>query len=274
MQRVPNNAEESMKIYKIWAPQNCIWSRWALPVMFMNLRWDASVQHFAPDLSWLVSLQQVQGGHTNFRKDTAVILEIPGIAATLEALELAKLGFCPVPLFNGVAASPGAQELVSTHFLSSSLYNLAPELSQIRIPDDAPPVFMLDSNRKGDGIFNKHSRGAFDNRWNIFSQELPSAEFLRSRGITRIILRTLDTHTVLANDLHHVIYRFQEGGMEVLLHNGTSWPFVKPKSYKNTAYRLLAMAGFKRNSAGGFGALIPEESESSSYSYGYGRRVG
>jgi hypothetical protein len=255
------NSYESMKIYKIWAPQNCIWSRWALPVMFMNLRWDANVRNFAPDLTW----------HTGFRKDTAVILEIPGVAATLEAIELAKLGYCPVPLFNGVAAPTGSEEVVSTHFLSASLYNLAEEMSQIKVRADAPPVFMLDSKRKGDGVFAHNAPGVYDNRWNIFSQELPSAEFMQARGITRIVVRTVNINVPLAKDLHHVIYRFQEKGMEVFLHDGTLFPKIKPKKFRATSFRLSEMFGFKRNSAGGFGAFTPEESDESSYSYGYGR---
>jgi len=228
----------------------------------MNMGVDtvSQVLHNPVDISWL-------GEPAQIKKDTAIILEIPGEQSVREAVELAKIGYCPVPLFNGVASDKNAMEMVETNKICSELYNLSNPLSQLRIADDAPPVFMLDSRRKGERIFSK---GTYDNRWNIYSQDMPSADFLHSHGIHHIILRMGDSTGILANDLQHVIYRYQENGITVSLHTGTTLLKVKPHSYKSTAYRLMTMFGLKRNSAGGFGAYVPEETHGGVYSSGSG----
>jgi hypothetical protein len=202
------------------------------------------------------------------RRDTAVILDLPGGDSVLEAVELAKHGYCPVPLFNGCAPDKSAQEVAPTAYLGTLLFRLSSELEQIRIPNDAPPVFMLDSNRMGVYPPGLSKAGMYDNRWNIFPQDMPSAEFLLEQGIKSIILRTRDANFPVANDLHHVICRYQEKGITVIRHSGVKLHMTKPRSYKNTAYRMMTLLGLRRNGLGGFGSLIPEPAE---YEDGYSR---
>lgn len=66
------------------------------------------------------------------------------------------------------------------------------------------------------------------------------------------------------DDLAHVLLRWKEGGIELLGQDaqgaGPPQPLTvsPPKGFKALWYRLLAMAGLRRNSAGGFGSVIPQ----------------
>jgi hypothetical protein len=65
-------------------------------------------------------------------------------------------------------------------------------------------------------------------------------------------------------DLVHVLLRWQEAGLSLLScdpsHAVTPTPLQvsRPSNYRSLWYRAQALLGFKRNSAGGFGSLIPE----------------
>jgi hypothetical protein len=42
---------------------------------------------------------------------------------------------------------------------------------------------------------------------------------------------------------------------------------AKPKRFRSIWYRLLAIAGLRRNSAGGFGSVVPQPSSSGGGGY-------
>jgi hypothetical protein len=62
-------------------------------------------------------------------------------------------------------------------------------------------------------------------------------------------------------DLAHVLLRYQEAGIAILsaATDGGAEPITiaKPNNFGRFWYRALALAGLRRNSAGGFGAVIP-----------------
>ena len=97
----------------------------------------------------------------------------------------------------------------------------ASELKKIPLEKDAPPVFLLDSNRL---CRYKENRFVFDNSWDVYPQDLPSAEYFLKNGITKMIVIGND----IAKDLKKILYRFQTKNLQILFTNG----YENPKAIK------------------------------------------
>lgn len=106
--------------------------------------------------------------------------------------------------------------------------------------------------------------GRFDNRWLVFPQDFPSANFFLSRAIQTLLL-VQEKDQPLA-DLAHVLLRWQEAGIRLLLKNPllpapvTDLHVHRPSQFRSIWYRVMALAGLRRNSAGGFGSIVPQAS--------------
>lgn len=251
MSTMPNNIET----YKIWAPDNALWTAWAKPVLFMNPPLT-NIDIERKEINWISELSY----------DTMIILDLPGKEGVEESLSLAKLGYRPVPIYNGVQNPPRYETIVDVRDIVSVLYGGAGELNSLNIKSDAPPVFLLDSNR-----MNGHSKqhGIYDNRWCVFPQDMPSASFLTEHKIKRIIVRS----QYIQNDLAHIVRRYQEHGIKIYIcSNGIlkETDAVKPSKFKSLRYRFGVILGLKRNANGGFGKEIPEQMTSDTEYRGYG----
>ena len=80
----------------------------------------------------------------------------------------------------------------------------------MKIEKDAPPAFLLDSNR-----MNRHkmNESIFDNSWDIYAQDMPSAEYLLNNGICKIIVIS----EKLQKDLKKILYKFQKKRIKIYL---------------------------------------------------------
>ena len=245
-----------IEIYKVWAPNGARWTEWAKPVLFANMSGGGYGRQDIPALDWISRMDE----------STAIIVDLPGKAGVLEGLALARLGYRPVPLYNGVCGPFGSKMAVKVDDLVDALYHGAAELSKISFMPDAPPAFLLDADRMREP---GKRPGAFDNRWCVFPQDMPSASYLISKGIRKVIVRTKRRQ----EDLAHILYAYQTGGIETFSSIGSNQKrvtVVKPSSFKNMFYRFRVIAGLKRNAAGGFGGHIPDFSESGGIHYRYG----
>jgi hypothetical protein len=247
---------DNLETYRIWAPEDSVWAQWAKPVLFLHQPINSNISMELTNQTWNLSTDH----------HTMVILDLPGHSGVVESLSLARLGYRPVPLYNGVNGP--SSSIIKVTDIVRALYQGADELITCPIQPDAPPVFMLDSNRMTSG---GKRPGIYDNRWCVFPQDMPSASFLIKEGITKIILRS----NSIQNDLSHILRRYQEQGIEIFLSNEKEGEkkvtVVKPSRYKSLFYRCLTMFGLTRNSTGGFGAMIPEPTQSSSgRHYGFG----
>jgi hypothetical protein len=241
------------ELYNLWAPEESIWSNWAKPVLFAATRFigepDQIMQWKTLDISWAPKTAT----------GTAVVLDLPGPQAIWTSMALGQRGFRPVPLYNGVE---GPSAVVDANAIIAALHEAEAPLTDLltRLPPDAPPAFLLDSNRGGAGA--RALPGAFDNRWCVFPQDFPSANLLLSRGIETVILSQGQTNAP-ASDLAHVLLRWQEAGLRMLgcNVNDTVQPAAQrinpPPNFGAIWYAALAMVGLRRNSTGGFGAIIP-----------------
>lgn len=247
----------STELYKLWAPESATWSNWVKPVLLAH-RPLAAAFYSAPDwrgmnMNWSPSADS----------GSAIILDLPSADSVWLGLALALRGFRPVPLFNGAS---GPSEIVSSHRIISALHDSAKELAGLTIGPGAPPVFLLDSNRSGGGALT--SPGRFDNRWFVFPQDFPSANFLLSCGIRSVVLGQVNS-VEPQRDLAHVLLRWQEAGIEILgcdLQRETPPSLIRvkrPGNFQMLWYRALVIMGLRRNSVGGFGEVIPMPSQSS-----------
>ncbi len=257
---------EGLQLFEIWAPPESVWSRWAKPALFAELT-PATFSNLGADAPAEGVEATVVQPPPDFQVDiwTAFIVDVPGARAVEIGMAMARAGYRPVPLFN-TAYHPFA--IVPVNEIVRRLQDGAAELPGLAIPADAPPAFLLDSNRLDPKA--PASPGKFDNRWIVFPQDFPSANFLRSRGIQRVVV--LQTELLMGKprlDLSHVLLRWREAGIELYVQDpeGTQSPrpmeVDRPSLFRNVFYRALTMFGMRRNSAGGFGSIVPQPSQSS-----------
>ncbi len=257
------NREE---IFSTWAPEASPWSRWAKPVLFAYLDSALSqilVTETAGDVSWSPPPNE----------KVALVLDLPGAEGVLAGVALAARGYRPVPLYNAVPLPFGGPLLdpltnravaaVNVLPIISALRKGAEQLVQLNVPFDAPPAFLLDANRRGDG--RKMDPVEFDNRSISFTTDFPSANFLASHGIQRMML--VQKHGFEPqSDLAHSLRRWQDGGLKLERlrldppSRPESFEVPRPSWYGAMFQRALSSIGLRRSGTGGFGEWVPESS--------------
>ena len=190
------------EIYKIWAPNGAQWTQWVRPVPFIGI---SGKEYGLVDFT-IPKINYINGKTTNI----ALIIDLPGNNSIKEGIALSKIGFRPIPIYNGTDAQNGAMATTDNEIIKIGLVKGANELRNIQISNDAPPAFLLDSNRMNRF---KMSPSIFDNSWDIYGQDLPSAEYVLKNGIDTTIVRG----EVIQKDLAKILYKFQLKGIKVFL---------------------------------------------------------
>lgn len=240
------------ELFQVWAPEGAPWSPWVKPVLF-------AAEGAVPDSSleaWQAARARSSGGATVREPlGTALVLDLPGPYALALALDSARSGWQPVPLFNSCT---GISALIDNHPLRAGLVEGAALLGGLVLPDDAPPAFVLDARR----LDGQPASGRFDNRWIVFPQDFPSAALLQSRGVRRAIL-IQEGRRDPRPDLAHVLLRWQRAGLELLALDlagateATPIAVSTPGLFRAFGYRILSAVGLRRSGTGGFGARVP-----------------
>jgi hypothetical protein len=245
------------ELYRLWSPDDSIWSNWVKPVLF-----TATSQAASSFFDWrTLNVAWAPAADAG----AAIILDLPEAESVWFGLALAQRGYRPVPLYNG-ASGPSA--IVNVGRIIGALQDEAESLAKLPIETNAPPVFLLDANRSAGGA--TVSPGRFDNRWAVFPQDFPSASFLVSHGVRAVVLAQTFAGEP-QRDLAHVLVRWQEAGLEILAADARSElppdpiRVSRPGHFRRLWYRALVVAGLRRNSAGGFGGVVPEPSQSSGF---------
>jgi hypothetical protein len=248
------NVDNGAAAYDVWAPAEARWSPWVKPVLFEALNWSLrpldKLRRFEPDSSWAPTPVD----------QWAMVLDMPGVDALSLGMSVARRGWRPVPLFNGVPDSAFRSTLIDVLPLLAGLDSFSAELAQLPLRPDSPPVFILDSRRKG----REPGPGDFDNRWFVTPQDFPSANRLRHHGIMRVLVVT---EVPPAPDLAAVLKRWEEGGLISLHQNGatrTPLQIPRPPHFRSLLERALVLSGLRRSSAGGFGGITPDPGEGGS----------
>ena len=209
------------EIYKIWAPDKKRWVDWVRPVPFINIDDSSSRKEFIdyriPSINYLKEVLN----------DTALIIDIPGIDSIKEGIALARLGYRPIPIFNGTDPPIGTISTTNNQIIKPLLIWGAFELKNIKLKNDAPPVFLLDQNRLNRYKINN---GIFDNSWDIYDGDLPSPKYLLENGINKIIVRS----NFQAKDLQKILYKWQKNNIKIFFTNG----YEEPKELKLKKFNI------------------------------------
>jgi hypothetical protein len=250
----------SQTAYDLWAPRQSLWSAWAKPVLFAHLpRARVALPPLpAPNVRWVPSPVARR----------AIVVDLPGVEAVAMGLALAARGYRPVPLFNACPppspvhmAPPVA--VIDVDSILTALVDGCNQLNRVRLPDNAPPAFLLDSLRQQPT--RPVGAGLFDNRSVVFVTDFPSATFLTAQGIQQVIL-VRQHRQGLERDLTYVLQTWQKAGLALQLmalgDRTQPEPLTLPRLGWLTGLwiRLSAWFGLRRNQSGGFGSFVPESS--------------
>ena len=246
------------ELFETWAPSASVWSSWAKPVLFAH--WNAQVHR--PPGPMAEPLPSVEWAPTA-DGTTAIVADLPGAMGARIGMSLAAKGYRPVPLYNAVPAPWGASRaVVDATSILNALVEGAEALRDAQLPHNAPPVFLLDADRRwGDETPNA---GAFDNRSVSFPTDFPSARFLLEQGIKRALLVQL-LDTAPQADLVHTLRLWQKEGIELLKQSLQPPTQVQPLHVGQPSilswifFRARMLLRLQRNPLGGFGGMIYAE---------------
>lgn len=188
--------------YKVWAPSGKKWIDWVRPVPFIMAQADVKGYH-AGKLS-ISSIDLIDESWEN----AAVIVDLPGDESVEVGLALAKFGYRPIPIYNGTIEQKNARATVDNQTVGAALLWGAEILSGIEIKDEALPVFLLDKNRLNRF---KLDIGLFDNSWDVYPQDLPSADYFLKNGIQKIIVIS----DSLSKDLKEIFRKFKKKNLQI-----------------------------------------------------------
>ena len=166
-------------IYKIWAPAHKKWVNWVRPVPFVAINNKTKI--FQPSNLVLPCLSHLDKNDTT----TAIIVDLPGAQSVEAGILLAQHGYRPIPIYNGVMEQEGARATTDNHSVLGALVWGSSILSNVELKDDAPPVFLTDTNRLDE---YKLDCSIFDNSWDVYPQDLPSEDYFLKNGITKILV--------------------------------------------------------------------------------------
>ena len=190
------------EVYRIWAPFGKKWVDWVRPVAFVKHHmYDRGYYLLAEELPLILFQQTCE-------KDTAYIVDLPGAESVYMGLALARLGYRPIPVYNGTIEQSEAGAKVDNISVGKALRQCAGMLRDLSFEEDAPPVFMTDSNRLN--CFRKN-RALFDNSWDLYAQDLPSGDYLRKNGISKVVI----VGSKVRRDLKKILYRYQKKEIEI-----------------------------------------------------------
>ena len=193
--------------FAVWTPEDSPWSPWTKAVLFSFLPDEASDLPTPP---------LARRWRADLAADTALLVEAPGAEGIELGIALARSGYRPIPLYNACPHSPldelcrnDAPTVVDSAAIARALADETATLRSIPLPPAAPPAFLLDADRLGEWF--SPPPGWFDNRSTVRETDVPSAEFLRSRGIRQVVV--VRPEAKLPRDLRVVLQRWQEGGL-------------------------------------------------------------
>lgn len=250
------------EIHQVWAPPESPWSRWVKPVLFafMDSRFQpppASLKTFKTD--WVPSSET-----------SAIVIDLPGDDGVLWGVQLARLGYRPVPLYNALPFPPSHKQTpfsrpettVDVEQILGALYRETSALKELNLSAEAPPAFLLDADRRI--ARNDPAPGRFDNRSVCFTTDFPSAGFLQSRNIRRAIV--LQRGTEVAGDLLMLLLEWQKSGIQLLRKDPVesvppvAFIVTRPSFLRYLWYRISVVLGLRRGELGGFGGIVPSGS--------------
>ncbi len=206
-----NKRIRGREVYKIWAPADKKWVDWVRPVPFVELK----TQTKAYEVSDLTI--PVLCGIEEYEKNAAILVDLPDVESVKAGLALAKIGYRPIPIYNGTIEQRGARATTDNQSVGIGLQWGAKALEEMTLKEDASPAFLVDSGRLSRF---KLTESVFDNSWDVYPQDLPSGNYFRNNGIEKIIV----IGTSISRDLKKLLYDYQRKSVEIYFTNGYEHP--------------------------------------------------
>jgi hypothetical protein len=253
------------EIYEKWRPTESPWSGWVKPVLFSYL----------PEHELTSTGRSARNWDVPVAGDAAIIADLPGGEGVEMGAALLKRGYRPIPVYNASPfethdsessgsilprsnrPDPDTPVVVDMLPILSALCGIADELAAADLPVSAPPVFLLDANRRGSSV--APPPGWFDNRSFVTPTDFPSADFFKQHKVDTVVL--IQEQVKIEADLLHVLLTLQADGMTIA--RQTPWKDWTPLSVKverpHMMLRVLEWLrrfGYRRDQIGGFGALV------------------
>lgn len=200
------------EVYKIWAPKDVAWADWVRPVPFVAI--DSLDKTFeGTPLNSTIPIVEYE---SELNQHTAVIVDLPGDESIRMGIALGKLGVRPIPIYNGTLAQQGARATVNSGTISAALVRWALDLEVLKLTPEAPPAFLIDRNR-----LNRYKleEAVYDNSWDVYPQDMPSAQYIKDKGIKRVLV--VGGRSV-ARDLKKILKAYQDKGIQLLHTTGYS----------------------------------------------------
>jgi hypothetical protein len=197
-------------IFKIWAPSHKKWVDWVRPVPFVTI--GKNIQRFYPSNITLPFVSCLEN-----KKSIAIIVDLPNTQSVEAGIFLSQYGYRPIPIYNGTMEQNGVMATTDNKSIQSALIWGAVALSNIKLPDDAPPAFLTDTNRLQR---HKANESVFDNSWDVYHQDLPTEDYFLNNGIEKIIV----VSNKLSKDLKDIFAEYPHKKIQIFLTNGYDEP--------------------------------------------------
>lgn len=211
------------EIYKIYAPNYAKWTEWVRPVPFVAI----DTYDRKPISNWL---NRKVVFINKYEQDTAIFVDLPSKESIELGISLAHIGYRPIPLFNGTDEQIGSQATTDTYIIESALINGSEKLKSISLENNASPAFLLDSSRTNR---YRSRESIFDNSWDLYKQDIPTAKYFMENGIYKIIV----VGNKIQRDLRKIFFEFQKAGIEIYLTDG--YKTAEKVMLKNTLKKRL-----------------------------------
>ena len=104
------------EIYKIYAPSNVKWVEWVRPVPFVAI----DIYDRKPMKNWT---NRKAFFLDRYEENVAIFVDLPGGESVELGIDLACIGYRPIPLFNGTDEQPGSRATTNTYLVEESLIN-------------------------------------------------------------------------------------------------------------------------------------------------------
>jgi hypothetical protein len=257
---------KKVDVHRAWARPEGRWSPWVKPILFAGFADPLEPRPLDPPPAWLEAavieplLAPPAGApyrHAGALVDTAIVIDLPSASGTLLGVALARHGFAPVPLYNGLWDEAA---VIDTLPIMNALVDGADTVRDV--PGDAPPAFLLDADRHGRG--RPVEIGDFDNRWFTAPTDFPSAGVLWGAGIRRLVLIQRGDPWPAA-DLAPTLLSFQQRGMRLFLARPETGAPIAPLTsmrppWPTRLWHALGRLSFRRRADGAFGDRVPRPS--------------
>lgn len=194
------------EIFKIYAPFDSKWTQWVRPVPFIAM----DTYNRKAIYSWI---DRKIFFLDKYEEDTAIFIDLSARESIELGIALSRIGYRPIPLFNGTDEQENSYATTDTYLVESTLITASSILKNIHLKNDANPVFLLDNTRT-----NRYraKESIFDNSWDLYKQDIPTAEYFKQNNISKIII-VADT---IQKDLKKIFLEFQKNGLKFYLTDG------------------------------------------------------